>query len=197
MFSTAMARGNLMKYRYASWITAITLTFLLPVSHEALAQTAQSFEQLQLLVKPGDTVSVTDPMGVVTEGKIEGLSSALLRLRVNSAVRDLSESDVKAISQRRHDSLKNGTLIGTGIGAGFGVLGAALCASEGDCSAGEAVGGALIYTGIGAAIGAGIDALIKSKETIYLGRTKVSLNLHSIKPILSPSRKGVAMSFSF
>jgi hypothetical protein len=196
MFSTAITRGIFMKYRHAFWTTAITLMFLFLGSIEATAQTAQSFEQLQLLVKPGDKVSVTDPLGVVTEGKIEGLSSALLRLRVNSAIQDLSESDVKMIRQRRNDSLKNGALIGTGIGAGIGVIYAIACATY-DCTAGETAGGALIYTGFGAAIGVGVDALIKSKETIYLGRTKVTLNLRSIKPILSPKRKGVAMSFSF
>jgi hypothetical protein len=196
MLSTAITRGMFMKYTHAFWTTAITLMFLFLGLPEVMAQTAQSFEQLQLLVKPGDKVSVTDPMGVVTEGKIEGLSSALLRLRVNSAIQDLSESDVKMIRQRRNDSLKNGTLIGAGVGLGIGVVYLVACATY-ECTTGEAVGGALIYTGFGAAIGVGIDALIKSKETIYLGRTKVTLNLHSIKPILSPNRKGVAMSFSF
>ena len=186
-----------MKYRHAFWTTAITWMFVILGSHEAMAQQATSFEQLQLLVKPGDKVSVTDPMGVVTEGQIAGLSSALLRLRVNSEVRDLSESDVKSISQRRHDSLKNGTLIGTGIGAGMGTILVIACATSDDCSGGEAVAGALLYTGFGAAIGAGIDALFKSRQTIYLGRTKASVNLHYIKPILSRSRKGAAMSFRF
>jgi hypothetical protein len=180
-----------MKYRNAFWTTAITLMFLFLGFHEATAQTAQSFEQLQMLVKPGDKVSVTDELGVVTEGQIAGLSSALLRLRVNSSIRELSESDVKSIHQRRNDSLKNGALIGTGVGLGIGAFGAVGCAlSDGYCSVGDG-------TGVGAAIGVGIDALFKSKETIYLGRTKVTLNRHSIKPILSPSRKGAAMSFSF
>jgi uncharacterized membrane protein YedE/YeeE len=187
-----------MKYRNAFWTTAITLMFLFLGFHEATAQTAQSFEQLQMLVKPGDKVSVTDELGVVTEGQIAGLSSALLRLRVNSSIRELSESDVKSIHQRRNDSLKNGALIGTGVGLGIGVFGAVGCAlSEGYCSVGDGVAIVAINTGVGAAIGVGIDALFKSKETIYLGRTKVTLNRHSIKPILSPSRKGGAMSFSF
>ena len=32
---------------------------------------AASFEQLQVLVKPGSTVTVTDPAGSVTSGRIE------------------------------------------------------------------------------------------------------------------------------
>jgi len=187
-----------MKYRYAFWTAAVTLAVLILQSQEVMAQTAQSFEQLQLLVKPGDKVSVTDPMGVVSEGKIEGLSSALLRLRVNSTIKDLTEADVKAISQRRNDSLKNGAWIGTGIGLGIGTIGAVACAtSDGECTVGEGVAFVVVYTGIGAAIGVGVDALFKSRQTIYLGRTKITLNLHTIKQILTSSRKGAALSFSF
>ncbi|HET9132579.1 MAG TPA: hypothetical protein VFO86_16620, partial [Terriglobia bacterium] len=120
-------------------------------------------------------------------------------LKEKNTTRDWAESDVSRIMQYRHDSLKNGTLIGTGIGLGLGVIGAAACASDNDCglSTGEAVAGALLYTGMGAAIGAGIDALIHTKQTVYIGRPKVSLNLSSVRPILTNARRGVAISMSF
>ena len=174
--------------------------FLLLASLKAGAQPAQSFEQLQMLVKLGDNVSVTDATGVVTEGQIAGLSSSALRLRVNSMIRDLSESDVNTISQRRPDSLKNGTLIGAGIGLGVGAgILAGFCGGDYDCEGnpGEVAGYLALYSGIGAAIGAGVDALIKTKQTIYLGTNRVTLNLHDVRPIISPSRKGASISLSF
>ena len=169
-------------------------------SQEVKAQPAQSFEQLKSLVKPGEEVSVTDATGVVTVGRIAELSSSVLRLRVNSTTRDLSESDVKTITQSRPDSLMNGTLIGAGVGAGVGVgILAGFCGGDYDCAGnpGEVAGYIALYSGIGAAAGAGIDALIKGRQTIYLGGHRVSLHLSDVRPIISPTRKGVSMSLSF
>lgn len=189
-----------MPHRNAFSVFASTLTFLALLSQPAAAQEARSFEQLQLLVKPGDRIYVTDSMGNVTEGRIAGLSRSSLRLMTKISTRDLSESDVFKIRQWRHDSLKNGALIGAGVGFGLGLAGVISdCRSSGlfsDCG-GEVVGIVALFTGVGAAIGVGIDALIPSKETIYIGGTRTSLSRIKVKPILDHSRKGVAVAFSF
>src|SRR5690349_5344279 len=106
--------------------TLLVVSLVLSVigSVEGLAQQAGSFEQLQLLVKPGDTVSVTDLKGTLNTGRITELSTSVLRLQVDGAIRDLSQNDVLEIKQRRTDSLANGAKIGALVGTGAGILGA-------------------------------------------------------------------------
>lgn len=186
-----------MAYRNTFSAAALMLAFWALSSQPAAAQEARSFEQLQLLVKPGDRIYVTDSMGNVTEGKVAGLSTSSLRLMTKSSTKDWSESDVFKIRQWRHDSLKNGALIGAGVGFGLSLAGViAVCGEWGDCG-GEAVAAVAVYTGVGAAIGVGFDALIPSKQTVYIGGTRISLNRIKIKPIVGHSRKGVVVAFSF
>ena len=83
---------------------------------------AASFEQLQVLVTPGNTVTVTDPAGSVTSGRIDSLSSSALSLLVDGTRRTFSDIDVSTIRQRRGDSLANGAWWGFGVGVGLVVL---------------------------------------------------------------------------
>ena len=187
-----------MTYRNAVSATTLILTFLVLSARPAIAQEARSFEQLQILVKPGDRIFVTDASGNVTEGKVAGLSTSSLRLITKSTIKDWAESDVAKIRQWRHDSLKNGALIGTGIGLGVGILGAiAWCSNTWHNCAGEAAVFAAVYTGIGAGIGVGVDALIPAKQTVFVGGTRTSLSRLEVKPVVGNSRKGVVVAFSF
>jgi hypothetical protein len=163
----------------------------------AAAQEAQSFEQLKLLVKPGDKIYVTDSSGIITKGKIGGLTTSTLTLLSDKKTLDLSEKDVSRIRQWRHDSLKNGTLIGLGVGVGLGLIGTIAYCNDGwgDCG-GEAVAVVAIWGGLGAGIGVGVDALIPSKQTVYIGPRAAS-NRIKIRPVLDRYRKGAAVAFSF
>ena len=187
-----------MTYR-GTFATASLLTAFLMLSPQpATAQQAHSFEQLQVLVKPGDRIFITDSNLRVTEGRVVGLSRSSLSLRTKTATTDWAESDVMQIRQWRHDSLKNGAIIGTSVGFGLGVLGAYhWCYEWSSCGAGEALAVAAFYGGIGAGIGVGLDALIPAKRTIYAGRTRTSLRNIRVKPVAGKSRKGVAVAFSF
>jgi hypothetical protein len=166
-------------------------------SVEAMAQQqAVSFEQLQVLVKPGDTVYVTDTAGTTTRGRIMGLSDSSLNLSANGKTRDFVQSDVFEIRQWRHDSLKNGALIGTGVGLVLTLIVVnAYC--EGDCGNGWAVAGVAFYTGVGAAIGTGIDAMIPSKQRIYYGGFRPSTKKFQVQPILGNAAKGLKVAFRF
>ena len=189
-----------MAYRNAISVIAVTLAFLFLTSFEAAAQEARSFEQLQVLIKPGDKVYVTDATGNETKGKLEGLSRSSLRLTVNGSTRDLAESDVFKVRQWRHDSVKNGAIIGAVTGLGLGIITlAVICHDDfiSDCGAGGVVASMAVYTGLGAAAGVGIDALIPSKQTVFIGGTRTSLNRFKVQPILSRSHKGIAVSMSF
>ena len=72
---------------------------------------ASSFDQLAVLVKPGDKISVVDVTGREAEGRIGTLSRDALTLVTKAGPRVLGEGDVAQIRQRRDDSLKNGAII--------------------------------------------------------------------------------------
>jgi hypothetical protein len=153
-----------------------TILLLLGCAPAAEAQeggtgVAASFEQLQVLVKPGSTVTVTDPAGSVTSGRIETLSSSALSLLVDNTRRTFGEMDVNLIRHRRGDSLANGAWWGFGIGAGLAV--AALWAytacdlCDGELGPGEAAAAVSVYGAMGAGVGVGIDALVRREQIIY------------------------------
>lgn len=147
----------------------------------AAAQQVHSFEQLQAVVKPGDTVLVTDTTGTTTKGRIDTLTSESLRLSANDIVREFSQKDTRLVRQRKSDSLKNGAIIGAATGAGVAsVMVGVLCAAFGDCPAAGVAGYIGMFAAMGTGVGVGVDALITSSRTLYQ----------------SPP-KGVTVSFSF
>jgi len=173
----------------------IALILLAARSPEAAAQgVARSFEQLQLLVKAGDTVSVRDAVGAETTGRIESVSSSALTLETSGGRRDFREADVATILQRRSDSLANGALWGLAFGLAVGGIGAAAMCYDGPCDASLAAVVA-VNGGIGAGIGVGVDALITRRQTIYQ-RAGGSATFR-MAPLLGHRRRGVALSVSF
>lgn len=170
---------------------------MLVISMECSAQTADSFEQLKVLVKPGDNVYVTDSTGQTTKGRISQLSATSLGLTVNGARRDLAQNDVYEIRQWKHDSLANGAIIGTSIAGLLSAITAIAACSEG-CrgQGGDVALFILVFTGMGTGIGTGIDALVPSKQTIFKNPGRSSGKLQ-IRPIINRSNKGVRVAFSF
>jgi hypothetical protein len=186
-----------MMYRTTFSAATLLTAFLMVSPQPAAAQQARSFEQLQLRVKPGDRIFVTDLNGKVTEGRVSGLSRSSLSLKSKTETRDWTEADVMQIRKWGHDSLKNGALIGTGVGFGVGVFtGIAWCRSFGNC-VGDVFAIVALNTGIGAGIGLGLDALIPAKQTVYAGTSRAALKSLRVKPVVGNSRKGVAVAFSF
>jgi hypothetical protein len=90
---------------------ALSLWLLVLNPEQASAQQARSFEQLQVLVKPGDSVYVTDLTGRESKGRIRRLSTSSLQIQANGMTRDLMETEVVQIRQWRQDSLRNGAVI--------------------------------------------------------------------------------------
>jgi hypothetical protein len=130
------------------------------------APVARSFEQLQVLVRPGNTITVMDAAGAQVSGRLETLSSSLLSLSVDGTRRDFSEMDVDAI-RRRGDSLANGAWWGFGVGMGIAALAIATCV---ECFTDEPawIGAAVVmYGALGTGFGVGIDALVRGQHTIY------------------------------
>jgi hypothetical protein len=80
---------------------------------------AASFEALAGRLQIGQQVWVTDGTGREHRGRLEQLSSDGLVLRANGA-ETFAAADVRRVRTRNHDSVKNGALIGLGIGAAVG-----------------------------------------------------------------------------
>jgi hypothetical protein len=159
------------------------------------AQTSvQSFDQLQQVLKAGQTVVVTDTNGRETKGKVRDVSASSLVI-LSSATRTFAEPAVLII--RRTDSLANGTLIGLGIGAAVGFLGMASTYHQDT----EAVYfwfyiGSWLSPAAGAALGAIADHA-RGNELVYIAPTRAGAGKVTVSPLFSKRAAGLSVSFRF
>jgi len=175
-------------------LAGLSLLFVPPL--HAQIQPAQSFEQLQVFVKPGDSIYVRDWTGAVSKAKILGLSPSSLQVMTKTGTLDISEADVSEIKQWRNDSLANGALIGLAGGATIGVIESICYCGDGHHCAGIAAALIGVWSAAGAGVGVGIDALIPHKRTIYSGGSRTS-HRFQFSPVLGRWGKGIALRFSF
>jgi len=151
-----------------------TLLFSSPVAQ------AQS---IPATVKPGLKVSVTDQRGGSVEGRVQEVSDRFVRLSVKGRPRDILIEEVVRIE--RPDSVKNGALIGFGVGATMGLVATAFDPQSGGLLVSRTLGNGLISAGIGALI----DAAIDSRRTLYQRGPGPQARLH---PVIGRHVRGVA-----
>jgi hypothetical protein len=110
---------------------------------------------------------------------------------------------VRLITERKGRPIGKGALWGLGIGAAAGLaLGIAVVAGcdDGDECAGAILGLGAFFGGIGAGTGAAIGALIPGKTLVVYrapGAAGATSARFSLAPIITPARKGVAVSVRF
>ncbi len=189
-----------------------SVLFFVMVPFEANAQVvATSFRELQGLVRPGDTIEVTNTSGLKVKGRLGELTPSALELLVRKTASDgreafvpqarMSERDVRQIRLEHRDSVWNGAIIGAVIGAGpwlaFGTYAAAV--GGGSCGSDSNVcpAVALVAGPIGAGIGALIDASKRKRETVYVQPAGQPSSSLQISPVLSKSASGIRMSLRF
>jgi hypothetical protein len=181
----------------------VLMSLASPLSAQEIAT---SFDQLRRVLKPGDTIVVTDAKGAQTTGRLGQLSTSSLEILVRKTAPDgrnvfvpralLSESDVREIAVERRDSLLNGTLIGLAAG-GWPWL---FCLS--DCTYGEPGGENFIRvifattTVIGTGVGAWIDYATRAHVPVFIAPGRRSSGLR-VSPLLSPASAGVQLSVGF
>jgi hypothetical protein len=155
-------------------------------------EVASSIEQLRVLVRPGSEVRVTETNGTETKGTIQGFDGSSLHLRVKGGQRVLDESEIRTVTQRRDDSLRNGARNGFITGAVFGALAALSMAGEAEpgWNAVFIPFAVAAYGGIGAGIGVGVDAMIRSDEIVFDSEWKRT-STAAIAPIVERGRTGV------
>jgi hypothetical protein len=156
---------------------------------------SNSFTELRLLVRPGDTVTIIDATGKQTTARILDLSFTSLVLQVQGVRQEVLEAEVTTILQRRQDSLGNGALWGLSIGGAVGVVAVlALTDAYSEGGGALALAAGLVYAGLGAGVGVGMDAMVTKRQVIYQRPGSARL---SIAPILGRDRAGARVSWRF
>jgi hypothetical protein len=151
----------------AAGLVAIGLIGGMRSAEAQAVEQAASFEQLQMLVRPGDVITVIDDNGTKLRGTLTRLSSSSLQLVIGSTERTFEQSQVRTIRQRRGDSLANGAWTGLAVGMVIPAIALLALHDECYCTAAEVAGALGAYGGLGAGIGVGIDALVRRTKTIY------------------------------
>jgi hypothetical protein len=168
----------------------------------AAQKPARSFSQLGELLKPGDTVWITDAQGREVTGTIESLGPDAISLDADEAA-PIAAADVKAISKRRDVATGIGAWSGLAAGTAYAI--GILVRYPEDTAEEPGIAAAIVlgYGGIGALVGAGIgwgiDAARDSKKEVYRapGTGGGSTARLAIAPVVTPRAKGVAVSFAF
>lgn len=156
---------------------------------------ASTLRELQLLVRPGETVTVTDAQGREVKGEIQTLSPSQLVLADPTGRHEWTEIDLVSIRQRKSDSLGNGALWGLAVGAGSALV-AGLSTAEGSDEDWVWVAVAF-YGGVGAGIGVGIDAMIRKEYVIFQPPSVPPRTEVRLVPLLTPKHQGLLVSVTF
>ena len=158
--------------------------------------TAGSFDQLRLIARLGDTVTVTDPSGATRTGKLASLSPSELTLIVGHSRRDFIEDEVRTITRHGHGDLAKGARWGFAIGGGIGLLsGLSLASDCYSCGTWAAVFAAT-YASLGAGLGVGVAAITPTRSVIYSRPEGVRRRV-AVSPIVAPGRGGASVSVAF
>jgi hypothetical protein len=159
----------------------------------AHVQPAQSWAELVQRLEPGTRVSVTDAGGTEVRGRVSSLSASSLTLNVAEALRQFDPADVRDV-RRDGDPLWNGLA----IGAGVGVLGAALpdnrCSGQPPRCDDKQVPERVTFAVVAITTGIAVDAWRRDRRSLYGAPGRVTLR---IIPAFTPHRRSLAFAFVF
>lgn len=174
------------------------LILLCAITTSARAQDlASSFEQLRVLVKPDDRITVIDGAGRRTKGRVDRLSDTELVLVTKAGPERFDEEAVDRILHRRDDSLLNGAIIGAAVSTACFVTAGVLLSdsNDGNVIVSSVITGGLMFAGMGAGAGAGFDALITRRQVIY--RRAARDGRFGLAPLLGRDRWGATVMLQF
>lgn len=142
-------------------------TILIILAFLSLPATVAADQDPKLKGAKGELVFVIDEDSREWQGKLLSVSADALTIEDSSGVREFPLTKVRRIDAEG-DSIRDGAIKGAIFG---GVLGVFYAAAYKD---GRAIlGGAMTY----GLIGAGIDALNRSKQTVYRGPAKLAVTI--------------------
>ena len=159
-------------------IPALTLLALLSSSPSPAAEQA-----IPAAVRSGLKVTVVDERGASVEGRVQEVSDRFVRLTVRGRSRDIAIEEIVRIE--RPDTVKNGALIGLGIGLGAGLIATAFDPQGGAVMVSRVLGNGVVCAGIGALI----DAAQDHRRTLYERGPRLQARL---RPVIGRHVRGVA-----
>ena len=136
------------------------------------ARAQQPFADVQHVLRPGDTVYLTDMTNNQIRGRLAWMDASMLRLTVNGTEREWPATAVWRL-ERRGDSVKDGArrgvLTGAVVGGVLGAIAGATWANSGSGSTplGGALGLGMVGAGLGLGIGITIDAVVQGRTPVY------------------------------
>jgi hypothetical protein len=141
------------------------------------AQASQSFQDVRLSVKTGDTIVVTDASGQRSRGQLQRLLEDSLEINLEAsidmhhapiAMKRLTVDEISRIEVESADSIWNGVLIGAAIGASPYLTFAGLRATGSDPpTMGQIIGPGVFFGAVGALIGGLVDRSIPTRRTVF------------------------------
>lgn len=175
-------------------LVAALCLLLMPIAAHA-QEIASSLDQLRVLVRPGDSLTVTDAAGEELRGKVFELSSTCLVMQARGQRHEFSGDDIRRITQPRHADLATGARWGFGVGAGFGLL--TIASLAGNCRGCGAfvIANTVMFGGVGAGIGVGIAASMTGQRLIY-ARPGLPVKV-AVGPLIDRERQGIRVSLQF
>jgi hypothetical protein len=182
-------------------VLAMTVMLAVPGGRANAQELATDLNQLRVLVKPGDSLTVTETGGRQALGRLVQLDASAIVLEFpNKQRRQFDGSMIQTIEKRGGDSLKNGALIGLIAGGSMGIWGGISEAHYNEDMYGSSYSGAgaarmalgygLLMGGLGAAVGTGIDALIRGRHVIYSKSPPVV----TVAPLLDRQHQGLVVT---
>jgi hypothetical protein len=164
---------------------------------------ARSFVELRFSVTPGDTVHVQDATGRKHRGRMTEMTSSQLTIHgwdgeaepLTFRVSDVQRMELE--TTRAKSRAARGTLIGAGVGLGWGALALAGCNDPGCGEVAPAAIGvaALLGAGIGFAIGLAVRRDVVERHLVYQ-RPESGWEL-DLFPVISKDKKGLGVRISF
>ncbi|MGE3707875.1 MAG: hypothetical protein AB7I13_21580 [Vicinamibacterales bacterium] len=195
---TPIARGA--AHPTIAWTTLLVAAFAALATVASAQQPSSSLSAAVAGVTVGQRLWVTDAGGRETAGRFERLSGDGLVLRIPE-IRAFGEGEVRRVRVRERDPLKNGTLTGLVVGAGFGTAWCigAIADDSGEIDARvECAEGYTVFPGLGALIGLAVDAVIPGRlRTIYPSPAASTRSQVTVVPLASRRVKGVALAVTF
>ena len=124
---------------------------------------------------PGSNITITLTTGQKITAAFCGAQTDFLTVTIDSTEMKVPKADVQTIARTANDRLRNGVLIGTGVGFAAGFLSLVSFNAHVTASGpiwdregvGYYIGAGLIGAGIGAVTGLMIDSARKTTEIIY------------------------------
>jgi hypothetical protein len=185
-------------------LTVFVLTIL--VSAGAEAQESVTFDRLLQELGRGDRVSIVKVDGAGLEGafratRLEDKAFEIVPITPGAPPTLLPFDSIRSV-ERRRDSLKDGTLIGFGVGAGVimvpFVVAIAIDANEMDEWLPGYLAAFAVSGGVGALIGARIDAAHSKPHVRYEAPSAAGAPVTiAVGPFVTGSRTGVALTLRF